>query len=60
MTTALHASNLDQAPATRTAAVPVTITPRPISDTEFRIIDDISTISEAAGCNCNSSDDNPY
>lgn len=60
MTTALQAPDRDQAPPTRTAGpVPVAITPRPIGETEVRIID-VSTVSEAAGCNCNASDDNPY
>lgn len=61
MATAIEVRDPDEDTPSRSAGpVAIAITPRPIGDTEFRIIADIGIVSEAAGCNCNASDDNPY
>lgn len=46
--------------ATTTGPLPVAITPRQITDNEFRITKNIGTFSESLGCSCQADDDQPY
>ncbi|MFB7899946.1 hypothetical protein ACWGNE_16135 [Streptomyces xiamenensis] len=41
-------------------AVPVSITTRPLAETEVEIVPDLDTLVETVMCACSAGDDNPY
>ncbi|MGW7052986.1 hypothetical protein [Streptomyces sp. NPDC054887] len=47
-------------PETKPAPVPVTISPRPLSDDEITIVGDLDELIETVMCSCNAGDDQPY
>ncbi|MFD7438841.1 hypothetical protein [Streptomyces sp. NPDC059861] len=48
-------------PAEATGTLPVPLTPPPVAEGTFQVIDDLDgDVAEAARCSCSAGDDQPY